>query len=122
MRQLQTLALLLLAVAIVYAGFQFTNGFGLRRDDAPKYVISDIYSLVTILNDNGECQAAVGYHEKFVIGTFVAIPVKKMICNEYYFQERPSARYRDAKIVLVQLNTGEYHWILENLLVIPLRK
>ena len=122
MRQLQILALLLLAVAIAYAGFQFTNGFGLRHDDAPSYVINDIYSLITILNDNGECQAAVGYHEKHVIGTFVAVPVKKIICSEYYFQEKPSSRYRDVKIVLVRLNTGEYHWILENLLVMPLRK
>ena len=122
MRQLQILALLLLAVAIAYAGFQFTNGFGLRRDDAPSYVINDIYSLITILNVNGECQSAVGYNEKHVIGTFVAIPVKKMTCNEYYFQEKPSSRYSDVKIVLVRLNTGEYHWILENLLVMPLRK
>ena len=117
MRQLQILALLLLAVAIAYAGFQFTNGFGLRHDDAPRYVINDIYSLITILNDNGECQAAVGYQEKHVIGTFVAVPVKKMICSEYYFQENPSSRYRDVKIVLVRLNTGEHHWILENQLV-----
>ena len=122
MRQLQILALFVLAAAIAYAGFQFTNGFGMRRDEAPTYVINDIYSLVTILNDNGECQAAVGYREKHVIGTFVAVPVKKMTCNEYYFQEKPSSKYSDVEIVLVRLNTGEYHWILENLLVMSLRR
>jgi hypothetical protein len=110
MRQLQILALLVLAAAIAYAGFQFTNGFGQRGAEAPTYVI------------NGECQAAVGYREKHVIGTFVALPVKKMTCSEYYFHEKPSSKYSDVKIVLVRLNTGEYHWILENLLVMSLQR
>ena len=86
MRQLQILALLLLAVAIAYAGFQFTNGFGLRHDDAPRYVINDIYSLITILNEDGECQAAVD--------RFPGVPgaIRRCVCRQRWRRVLPGPR------------------------------
>jgi hypothetical protein len=117
----QFLALLALAVAIAYAGFRFTGGYGLWGDDRKKFIISDIFSLVVVPSEQGECLSAVGYQDKHVIGTFVAEPIKNMVCREYYFRERPEAKFPEASVVLVRLDTGEYHWVLESQLVVPLR-
>jgi hypothetical protein len=113
--------LLLLVAAIAYAGYELRINLGLGRDVTPRYIIRDIHSLIMIPDDKGGCRTAVGYREKYVIGRFLAVPVKKITCDEYYFQERPAAKDYDATIVLVRLDINEYHWILESQLGSPLK-
>lgn len=108
------------ALALVYFGFRFTGSSGLFEDKPDRFIINDFHSLVMIPTETGECQAAVGYKEKHVIGTFVAEPVKEMVCEEYYFSDRPEAIFPNGTIVLVQLETGEYHWVLQSQLVVKL--
>lgn len=110
-----------LAVVIGLAGYWLGRSHGLWSPEPEKYIVSDIFSLMVVPSVEGECKAAVGYEDKNVIGTFVVEPVRRLICREYYFQERPNAKYTDAAVVLVHLDNGEYHWVLESQLVVPLR-
>jgi hypothetical protein len=119
-RYLQLTALLLLTAAIIYMGYRYTGGVDLRHEGPEKYILTDIYSLIMIPDEAGECQAAVGYRDKHVIGTFIAEPVKRMVCSEYYFRDRPEAKSYLAPIVLVRLSNSEYHWVLESQLSVPL--
>jgi hypothetical protein len=105
---------------MVYAGFRFTGGYGLLRDNTEKFILNDIYSLVVVPTEQGDCKAAVGYREKHVIGTFIAEPIKSLVCESYYFSDRPEASFPQATVVLVRLQNGEYHWILETQLAVRL--
>ena len=109
------------AVVMGLAGYWLGRSHGLWLSDPEKYIVSDIFSLVVVPSAQGECNAAVGYEEKYVIGTFVVEPVRRLVCREYYFQERPDAKFSDAAVVLVRVDNGEYHWVLESQLVVPLR-
>jgi hypothetical protein len=113
MREIRMLLLLVLALALAYAAYHFSNGFGARREHTPKYAISDIFSLITIRDDDGGCLAAIGSRDKHVIGRSAATPVKQVTCKEYYFRETPASKYQDVAVVLVRLDNGEHHWILE---------
>lgn len=103
------------------AGYWLGRAHGLWESEPTKYIISDIFSLIVVPDGQGECDAAVGYEDKYVVGTFVAEPIKRMTCREYYFTERPEAKYYDAGVVLVKLDTDEYHWVLESQLAVRLR-
>lgn len=120
MRPLQIIVFLMLAAVIAYAGYRLGGGSGLFGNDSEKYILSDIYSLVMLPDESGDCEAAVAYREKHVIGTFVAEPIKEMVCQEYYFHGEPPTDYRNVNISLVRLETGEYHWILSSELVVKL--
>ena len=122
MKLLQVLALLLLAAAITYAGYRYTGGMDPTGAPPKRYIINDIYSLVVVPNDDGSCKAAVGYREKSAIGTFVATPAKKLTCDEYYFRDRPDDVFENAPVVLVKLDNGEYHWILQSQLILELEE
>ena len=110
-----------LAAIIGLASYWLGRSHGLWVPEPTKYIISDIFSLIVVPNERGECDAAVGFEHKHVVGTFVAEPIKRMICKEYYFTERPEAKYHDAAVVLVKLDTEEYHWVLESQLAVRLR-
>ena len=122
MKVLQVIALFVLAVAIAYAGFRYTGGFGATDSEKPRYIINDIYSLVIIPGENSACEAAVGYREKHVIGTFVATPAKELVCDRYYFEDKPDDVFEGAPVVLVELTNGEYHWILQSQLIVELEE
>ena len=55
-----------------------------------------------------------------MIGTFIAEPIKSLVCESYYFSDRPEASFPQATVVLVRLQNGEYHWILETQLAVRL--
>ena len=105
MKVLQVIALFVLAVAIAYAGFRYTGGFGATDSEKPRYIINDIYSLVIIPGENSACEAAVGYREKHVIGTFVATPAKELVCDRYYFEDKPD----DAEVGLHARNRHKHY-------------
>ncbi len=112
-RQTQILALVFVAMA-GYVGYLFFEGTGLRRDSLSRFYVQDVYSLLMIVGDHDECDVAIGYREKYVIGKHNAELVKTRVCAEYFFSETRSTRYQDVAIVLVKLDNGEYHWILES--------
>jgi len=117
---LRAVLVLVLGLGIAYVIFVYNGRTIQFQKQQTRYVINDIYSLVVIPTPDGQCQSAVGYREKYVIGTFVAEPIKEMVCGEYYFQDKPGSRFENAPIVLVQLENGEHHWILQSQLVLEL--
>lgn len=120
MRALQIIALFVLAGAITFAGYRYSGHRLPWQEAEQRYIINDIYSLVVIPDGNGGCEAAVGYREKHVIGTFAAKPIKELVCLGYYFRDRPDDVFPNAPVVLVELENGEYHWILKSQLIVEI--
>ncbi len=111
--RLSLIGLLLLGFGAYWA-YQERDRLGWFQPPEEKYLIRDFHSLIIVPDDTGGCKEAIGYEQKHLIGDFTAIPVKRVTCRDYFFAERPEAKFKGAELVLVKIQNGEYHWILDS--------
>jgi hypothetical protein len=120
MEKTSTRLIITLVAVLAAVAYWWSDGFGMRKPEAARFIVTDFYSLVMTPDEKGGCQSAVGYKEKYMIGVFTAQQVRHLTCAEYYFNEKPQGRYQNTPIVLLRLENGEYHWVLASHMDRPL--